>query len=139
MTAPLVPPPSVAREFGHDPGQRLMRANAAALAIVEAAAASAAGKIVALRRSGGPIMAREPWRITRAVYPLRPTVWPIPGKPATDVLADCARMTRALDRQRDAVPPRWTYDANLHVALRQAEDALLAIIMGDAPEPKEAA
>ena len=98
-------------------------------------AADAARKIVAL---GAERMAREPWRIVRAVYPFAPTVWPMRGKAATDVLADCARMIAAQEAQGRA--GRWTFDADRLVALRQAEDALLAIITGaDEPDQPEAA
>jgi hypothetical protein len=97
-------------------------------------AAESARRIIAL---GARRMVREPWRIVRAVYPHAPAIWPMRGRPATVVLADCARMIAAQEAQGRA--DRWTYDPNRLIALRQAEDALLAIIMGDAPDEPEAA
>ncbi len=115
------------------------RGPAAVFALDEASlrrkAADAARKIVAL---GTERMAREPWRITRAVYPFAPTLWPLPGKPATTVLADCARMIAAQEAQGRA--GRWTFEADRLVALRQAETALVGIIMGEVePAGPEAA
>lgn len=115
------------------------RSAAAVFGLDEAAlrrkAAAAASKIVAL---GAKRMAREPWRIVRAVYPFAPTIWPMRGKPATDVLSDCVRMIAAQEAQGRA--GTWTFDANRLVALRQAESALIEIITGDdAPDEPEAA
>lgn len=123
MNAPFLAPRGPAAVFRLDEASLRRRAS------------EAARKIVAL---GAERMARSPWRITRAVYPLAPALWPVPGKAATDVLADCARMIKAQEAQGRA--GRWTFDANRLVALRQAEDALLAVIMGDdAPDAPEAA
>ena len=136
MNAPLRPLSATAREFGHDALTLDRVASEHSARIVELAAVRSARRAVA---TGAAIMVREPWRIVRAVYPFAPTVWPIPGKPMTEVLADCSRMVRTHERMATSQPRYWAYDVNRHVALRQAEDALLALITGDAPEPNEAA
>lgn len=81
--------------------------------------------------TGAVLAVKQPWRITRAVYGWQAIqTWPPePGVMATDVLAECARLI-AREDGRGAVG-HWTYDVNHHIALRQAEAALLTIIMGE--------
>ena len=138
----MFPPPAVVRDLGLTDLQRNQRAHAAALAIVEAGARETAQTIIALRRrdveEGAKIMLAQRWRITKVLYPGRnPAMWPIPGKPATDCLADCARMIAAQEANRAA--GHWTFDGARLVALQQAEAALLAIIMGGEPDAPRAA
>jgi len=142
MNRPLFPPPSVARDFGHTDDQRRDRAHALALAIVRESAAEASEKIVAIRRreheAGVDRMVAQPWRITRIVYGgFAPSVWPAGAKTAVEVLADCCRLIRTQERQRDL--DRWTYDGAWVRDLRMAEDALVRIIMGAEPDGQEAA
>lgn len=116
------------------------RAIAAILHIDEASlrrrAADAARRIIAL---GASRMAGQPWRITRAVYGgLAAAEWPYRGRDATEVLAECCRAIAAEEGRARA--RHWTHDANRLVALRMAEEALLAIIVdGVEPDPPEAA
>jgi hypothetical protein len=116
------------------------RAIAAVFRIDEASlrrrAAEAARLIIA---QGAARMVAQPWRIARAVYGgLVLAEWPYRGRSATEVLADCSRAIRAEEARGRA--GHWTHDVNRLVALRQAEDALLAIILEDAePELPEAA
>ena len=84
-------------------------------------------------------MVAQPWRIPRAVYGgLSVAEWPYRGRAATEVLADCCRALQAeMARGRAG---HWTHDPNRLIALRMAEDALLAIIVEDAqPDLPEAA
>lgn len=87
---------------------------------------------------GAERMKKEPWRITRAVYGehITPAVWPC-DKPATEVLCDCNRLVRAQESKGRS--GHWSFDMNRLIALRQAEDALLSMIVGEAEEQKEAA
>lgn len=82
---------------------------------------------------------RQTWRITVAVYgPDFTHVWPPRiGATPRSVLADCRRHLKAEEaRGREG---HWTYSANRHIALRQAELALLEMIAGEGSEMKEAA
>lgn len=75
---------------------------------------------------------RERWRITRAVYgPAVSAIWPPqPGMTATDVLAECHR--RITIQEGFSARQEWhLFDRNRWLALRQAETALLAIIMSE--------
>jgi hypothetical protein len=143
----LFAPPAVARAFRHTDAQRRDRAHAAALAIIEASASSAAVSLAAVRRgdheAGVALMLRQRHRITATLYPGRnPAMWPIMGKPATECLADACRMIKATEAQRDAPGgPRWTFtvDPGRLRLLRHAEAALLAIVTGDEPDGQEAA
>lgn len=120
------------------------RAYAAAIAAVEASARTTAERIVEFRRrdheAAVRILLTQRWRITRALYPGRnPIMWPIRGKAATDVLAEACRMIKAATANRDR--GHWTFavDPSRLARLLEAQDALLAIIMGDEPDEKEAA
>ena len=84
---------------------------------------AATGAIIAV---GGDMMLAEPWRITRAVYPFKPAIWPIPGMTADDVLAECQRFIDAETAR--GVAGHWSYDGNRLIALRQAESALRRMI-----------
>lgn len=84
---------------------------------------AATGAIIAV---GGDMMLAEPWRITRAVYPFKPAIWPIPGMEPDDVLAECQRFIDA-ETER-GVAGHWSYDGTRLIALRQAESALRRMI-----------
>ena len=74
----------------------------------------------AVVEAGTRRMTTAPWRICRAVYPDLPAVWPVEGKDAVAVMADCHRSIAA-ERERAS---HWSFDFNRLIALRQAERAL---------------
>lgn len=144
MNAPF-PQPVVCREVGLDARTAADRAHDAAIAIVEAGARVTAARIADFRRRDHDAAVRlllmQRWRITRTVYPGRnPAMWPIAGKPATEVLADCARMIASAKANRDRGHWTFTVDPSRLARLLEAEDALLAVVMGDDdPDEGEAA
>lgn len=68
-----------------------------------------------------------PDRIARAVYS-DSHMFP-PSKPLTEMLADCSRNLRAAEARCAA--GHWTASLDRLRALRMAEDALLALIVGE--------
>lgn len=68
-----------------------------------------------------------PDRIARAVYS-DSHMFP-PSKPLTEMLADCCRNLRAAEARCAA--GHWTASLDRLRALRMAEDALLALIVGE--------
>jgi len=79
--------------------------------------------------TGAALMLRDRWRITRAVYPFLPAVWPC-GKTPQAALADARKGMR--HERRLAIDHPHLHDTNRMIALRQAERALVRIVAQEA-------
>lgn len=110
----------------------LDRGIAAAVASVAPALAATEAAVI---ETGARLVINQPrerWRITLAVYgPEAMAIWPPrPGMTMTEVLAECHR--RLLIQEGFSARREWhLFDRNRWIALRQAEAALLAIIMSE--------
>lgn len=125
MNAPFATPSEDA-DLALSAMQRRSPAWDAALAMIQVRSAETMRRVV---ESETAQMVSQPWRITRAVYGWQAmSTWPPePGMVATDVLAECARLIAG----EVARQGHWTFDFNRLIALRQAEQALLAIITSE--------
>lgn len=79
--------------------------------------------------TGAALMVNQRWRIVRAIHPYAPSYWPVPDADMTDLLDECACKLASMEAA--ARTGHYTYDINRHIALRQAERALLTMIMAD--------
>jgi hypothetical protein len=101
-------------------------------------AAQVASRIAEFRRAGldeATIrrLISQPWRLTGIIRPCQSRIWPAtPDTTATDMLAKCASRIAAAERGEQCFgTPMYSWAET--VALRQAEAALLRIIMGEEP------
>jgi hypothetical protein len=95
------------------------------LPTIEKAIAAGTAKLIA-----------DPSRIARAIY--ADHMLPPTGKLLTEMLADCSRLLRAQVAHGNASRGHL-YDINRHIALQQAEGALLALIVGEPVAQQKAA
>lgn len=86
--------------------------------------AQAPKTIAAIVNDGAAHMVAEPRRIVRLLYPFAPDRWPTEKSPV-EILADCRTMIRGeLQLARECA---WAYSQPKHVALLQAEEALVRL------------
>lgn len=104
---------------------------------IDAMPAAARVSVADRIEDGAQAMYLRPWRIAETI--LGSHVWPVDGMSLGDLLAKGRRLDATMTRQGEA--GQWWYDANLHLAVKQACRAVEIIaVEGDRlPQARRAA